>query len=171
MTVETSSASVIKSTFEEILARDGMLTYRIQGVSMEPMLRQGRDLVTVRAAKPGERFKEGDVVLYYRRPDCKHTLHRIVGVGLGGYTILGDNCVAYEWDIPFGDVLGVLVSFVRDGRPCTVHDPEYLTYVRRLRRGEAGRIRRRRVVSQVKSALKRTFPNLATHWREWRSQA
>ena len=35
-------------TFEDILARDGKLVYKTRGVSMEPMLRQNRDLVVIR---------------------------------------------------------------------------------------------------------------------------
>ena len=66
MIADNEAVPVTKSTFKEVLARDGVLVYRIRGVSMEPMLRQGRDLVTIRAAKPGERFHENDVVLYCR---------------------------------------------------------------------------------------------------------
>ena len=55
-----------KLTLEECLAKNGFLTYRIRGVSMQPMLRQGRDLFTV-VPKGSERYKKYDVVLY-RRP-------------------------------------------------------------------------------------------------------
>ena len=168
MTAETGVCCVTKSTFEEVLARDGMLVYRTRGVSMEPMLREGRDVVTIRAVKPGERFCVNDVVMYYRAGDRKYTLHRIVGVGPAGYTIIGDNCVTYERDIPFDDVLGVLVSFVRDGKACTAEDPEYLTYVRKLRRGEKGRIARRKAGAKAKGALKRAFPKLARRWKDWK---
>ena len=153
-------------TLEQILARDGVLVYRSRGVSMEPMLRQGRDLVTIRARRPGERFAENDVVLYYRQPDRMHTLHRVVGVGADGYVILGDNCVAFE-HIPFDDVLGVLVSFVRDGRACSVTDADYLRYVRRLRRWQGVRIARRRVLVRAKACAKRLAPGLAERWRVW----
>ena len=34
-------------TFEELLQKDGRLVYRTRGVSMEPMLRQNRDLVVI----------------------------------------------------------------------------------------------------------------------------
>ena len=34
-------------TFEDILSRDGQLVYKTRGVSMEPMLRQNRDLVVI----------------------------------------------------------------------------------------------------------------------------
>ena len=168
MTAEAGACQVTKSSFEEVLARDGVLVYRTRGVSMEPMLREGRDVVTIRAAKPGERFAVNDVVMYYRAGDRKYTLHRIVGVGPAGYTIIGDNCVTYERDIPFEDVLGLLVSFVRDGKPCTVEDPEYLEYVRKLRRGERGRIARRRALAKAKGALKRAFPTLARRWKDWK---
>ena len=33
-----------RSTFEDLLGRDGVLVYKTRGVSMEPMLRQDRDL-------------------------------------------------------------------------------------------------------------------------------
>ena len=165
MTADPKAVQVTSTTFEEVLARDGVLVYRTRGVSMEPMLREGRDVVTIRAAKPGERFSVNDVVMYYRAGDRKYTLHRIVEVGPAGYTIIGDNCVAYERDVPFEDVLGVLVSFVRDGKACTV---EYLAYVRKLRRGERGRIARRKASAKVKGALKRAFPGLARRWRDWK---
>ena len=153
MTADPKAVHVASATFEEVLARDGVLVYRTRGVSMEPMLREGRDVVTIRAAKPGERVSVNDVVMYYRAGDRKYTLHRIVRVGPAGYTIIGDNCVAYERDVPFEDVLGVLVSFA---------------YVRKLRRGERGRIARRKATAKVKGALRRTFPGLAKRWKDWK---
>lgn len=65
-----------KLTLEESLAKNGFLTYRIRGVSMQPMLRQGRDLFTV-VPKGPERCKKYDVVLY-RRPSDPYVLHRII---------------------------------------------------------------------------------------------
>ena len=81
MIADNEAVHVTKSTFKEVLARDGVLVYRTRGVSMEPMLRLGRDLVTIRAAKPGERFHENDVVLYYQAVG-RYVLHRIVGWAL-----------------------------------------------------------------------------------------
>ena len=40
-------------TYEEYLAKYGELTYRNVGVSMLPLIRQGRDTFTVRAMHPG----------------------------------------------------------------------------------------------------------------------
>ncbi len=154
----TSSFSQTHATFEEVLARDGMLTYRVRGVSMEPMLRQDRDLVTIRARCPHERFAENDVVLYYRQIDRRHTLHRIVGEASGGYIILGDNCANYECGIPYDDVLGVLVSFIRDGRSYEVSDPAYLAYVQKLRHQERWRISKKRVLAKVRGLSRIVFP-------------
>lgn len=64
-------------TFEDILARDGKLVYKTRGVSMEPMLRQNRDLVVIRV--PSSRLKKYDVALYKRGDN--YVLHRVVGVG------------------------------------------------------------------------------------------
>ena len=47
----------------EYLEKNGTLTYANVGVSMLPLLRQGRDLFTVRK-KGAERCRAGDVVLY-----------------------------------------------------------------------------------------------------------
>ena len=53
------------TSFEEILARDGVLAYKTKGVSMEPMLRQNRDLVVIEA--PSSKLQKYDVALYRRK--------------------------------------------------------------------------------------------------------
>ena len=143
------------SSFEELLAMDGFLTYRVQGCSMEPMLFQNRDVITVRSKKPGERFAENDVVLYYRKRDRKYTLHRIVEVCKDSYVILGDNCFVLERGIKDEDILGVLVSFQRDGKFYDVNDSEYLKYVAKLRRNQDRRIAFGRGKARVKAVVKR----------------
>lgn len=54
----------MSATFEELLERDGKLVYKTRGVSMEPMLRQDRDLVVIRI--PFSRLRKYDVALYKR---------------------------------------------------------------------------------------------------------
>ena len=56
----------MKMTFEEVLEREGRLVYTNVGISMLPLLRQGKDLFVVEKRGP-ERLRAGDVVLY-RRP-------------------------------------------------------------------------------------------------------
>ena len=112
-------------SFEDYLAENDSLTYTIVGVSMLPLLRQGKDLFTVRRKGP-ERCKVGDVVLF-RRGD-QFVLHRVVQVREKDYVILGDNCVAREYGITDDDILGVMTGFVRGGKEVGVSDPGYRLY-------------------------------------------
>lgn len=113
-------------TYEEYLDQHGALTYSNVGVSMLPLLRQGRDLFTI-AKKGPARCKCGDVVLY-RRPPKSYVLHRIVEVRPDSYVILGDNCIAKEYGIQDKDILGVMTAFVRNGHEHSVTDAGYRAY-------------------------------------------
>lgn len=113
-------------SFEEILKRDGKLCYSVRGTSMLPMLRQDKDLVVIQAAG-GKRLAPLDVALYKRGE--QYVLHRVISVKEGGYMIRGDNTYTPEY-VPEDQVLGVLRSFVRDGREYAVTDPRYLGYAR-----------------------------------------
>ena len=112
-------------TFEDLLARDGYLVYRTKGVSMEPMLRQNRDLVTIQV--PETRLKKYEVALYKRGKD--YVLHRVLDVKEDFYLIRGDNTFSME-HVPDSAVIGVLTSFQRKGRVYSVTDWNYLLYVR-----------------------------------------
>ena len=112
-------------TFEEILARDGKLVYKTRGVSMEPMLRQNRDLVVICPAP--SRLKKFDVALYRRGKDC--ILHRVVRVKDGYYLIRGDNTFSLE-KVSDGSVIGVLTGFNRKGKDHDITEPGYRFYVR-----------------------------------------
>lgn len=113
-------------TYEQYLAENGSLTYTFKGVSMKPMLKQGRDLFTV-AAKGPQRCKKYDVVLY-RRPPNQYVLHRIIQVRHSDYVILGDNCIGKEYGIRDGDIIGVLTSFTHRGKRIAVSDWRYQLY-------------------------------------------
>lgn len=107
-------------TFEEYLEQNGTLTYSNVGVSMLPLLRQGKDLFTVEKTN-GRRLKKGDVVLYRRRSGraengVEYVLHRIIRVTENGYVILGDNCINKEYGIADSDILGRMTSVTRNGR-------------------------------------------------------
>ena len=116
-----------KSSFEDVLARDGQLTYTNVGVSMLPLLRSGKDLFTVRRKGP-ERCRVGDVVLY-KRGDV-YVLHRIIEVRPDDYVILGDNCAAKEYGITDADILGVMTGFVRGGKEHSVSGRGFRLYSR-----------------------------------------
>ena len=112
-------------TFEDLLARDGYLVYRTRGTSMEPMLRQDRDLITAKV--PTGRLKKYDVALYKR--GSAYVLHRVVDVKPDHYLIRGDNTYAIE-RVPDGAVIGVLSEFLRKGKNHDVNERGYRAYVR-----------------------------------------
>jgi hypothetical protein len=113
-------------SFEEYLDRYGSLTYTNVGVSMMPLLRQGKDLFTVRKKGP-ERCRRGDVVLYTRPPD-QYVLHRVIEVRPDDYVILGDNCVSKEYGIREEQILGVMTGYVRGGKAHSVTEKRYRLY-------------------------------------------
>ena len=110
----------------QYLSENGTLTYSNRGVSMWPLLREGRDMFTLRR-KGAERCRRGDVVLYRRPPD-KYVLHRVIAVRENDYVILGDNCIAYEYGITDADILGVMTGFTRGGRDYSVECSGYRLY-------------------------------------------
>ena len=113
-------------SFEDYLARHDALTYTNVGVSMQPLLREGKDLFIVRK-KGAERCRKGDVVLYKRASES-YVLHRIIEVHPTEYVILGDNCILKEYGIRDKDILGIMTGFVRNGREHSTREPVYRMY-------------------------------------------
>ncbi len=143
----------MKMTFEEVLEREGRLVYTNVGISMLPLLRQGKDLFVVEKRGP-ERLRAGDVVLY-RRPPNQYVLHRIVKVRERDYVILGDNCVNREYGITDEDILGVLTGFVREGKHHIVTEKGYRLYSFLMVRGADVRIFFKRAVAFGKAGIKK----------------
>ena len=115
-----------RTSFREYIEQHGTLTYSNVGVSMMPLLRQGKDLFTVRK-KAGERCRAGDVVLYMRGTD-RYVLHRVIEVRPDDYVIMGDNCVSREYGIRDEDILGVMTGYVRGGREHSTDEISYRLY-------------------------------------------
>lgn len=114
-------------TYEQFLDKYGTLTYRNIGTSMLPMLKQGRDTFTVNK-KTEERCRKYDVILY-RRPPKSYVLHRIIEVRKNDYVVLGDNCINKEVNIRDSDIIGIMTSFVHNGKEYKVTDKSYRAYV------------------------------------------
>ena len=111
------------SSIEALLKRDGRLVYKTKGRSMEPMLRENRDLVTIEV--PSGRLKKYDVALY--KSGGRYVLHRVIGVKDGYYRIRGDNTYAVE-RVPDETVIGKLTRFQRKGKEHAVTDRGYRLY-------------------------------------------
>ncbi len=119
---------MINTTIERYLEEHDVLTFTNVGASMRPLIKQGRDIFTIRKKIDGERFKKYDVVLY-RRGD-KLIMHRITKVLPAGYIIIGDNCIKREFDITDEKIIGVMTGFVRKGKEVSLDNFWYVFYSR-----------------------------------------
>ena len=140
-------------SYEEYLDRHGSLTYSSVGVSMLPLLRQGRDLFTVIKKGP-ERCRPGDVVLF-RRADGQPVLHRVLEDRDEGYVIMGDNCVEKEYGIRDGDILGVMTGYVRAGREHSVGERAYKAYTSFIMHTVSLRVRLKKAGARIKGCFAR----------------
>ena len=116
-----------KTTYEEELRQHGSLTYTTVGRSMRPFLRSGEDLMVIRA-NDGIRCRKYDAVLY-KRDSGKYVLHRIIKVREKDYVLSGDNIWMIEKGIRDDQILGVLTTVIRDGKPLDVNSPGYMRKV------------------------------------------
>ena len=98
-----------------------------RGVSMEPMLRGGRDSVLL--APPPSRLRKYDVPLY-RRSDGRFVLHRVVKAHDGFYDLCGDNQLVVEKQVPRQWIIAVAVSFTRKGKEISCGCLSYRLYCR-----------------------------------------
>ena len=78
---------------EEELVRTGSVRFRVKGVSMLPLLRNGRDEVVVRPVDLAA-VKPGDILLFRYRG--RHILHRLIRQEDMIYHFRGDNAWSEE---------------------------------------------------------------------------
>ena len=84
-----------------------------QGVSMHPMLKEGRDDVTI-APIGNRRIRTNDVILF--RYNGILTLHRLCKITREGYFFMGDNFSFAEGPVDKADIYGILMEFTRKGK-------------------------------------------------------
>ena len=98
------------------LAREGAappVTICLEGDSMRPLIRRGRDPVTI--VPLSRELKKGDVVLF-TLGNGRYVVHRVWKLKPGWVRTFGDNCWNPEPWFPGQQVLGQVVRFVRNGR-------------------------------------------------------
>lgn len=101
---------------EELLKTQDEVMTRTRGISMRPLLRQGRDIVVIK--RPQFPLKVGDVPLYKVKSRKELVLHRILKVnGDGSYIIRGDNLFVKEHVLE-SQIVGVMKAFYREGKYC-----------------------------------------------------
>lgn len=103
-----------------------MLIYTNTGYSMYPLIRQSRDIIMI--GKPDGKLKKYDIPLY-KRDNGQYVLHRIIKVRKDDYVLCGDNCYTKEYGVKDEDIIGVLISLVRDGKEVDFNSFRYKIYV------------------------------------------
>ena len=111
--------------FQESLAQGRTVRFSPRGISMRPMLRQGKDTVTLSPVTG--KLNKYDIPLY-RRDNGAYILHRIAKVD-ETYTCIGDNQYAYEPGIRDDQIIGVVTAFTRGKREISVTNLWYKLYV------------------------------------------
>lgn len=97
-----------------------------QGVSMLPMLRQGKD--SVELSPLPERLKKYDLPVY-QYPSGKVVMHRVVAVREKDYRCLGDNTYVYE-TVTHDQMIGVVSAFRRGEKRIEADALSYRLYSR-----------------------------------------
>ncbi len=97
-----------------------------RGVSMMPMLRQGKDSVELSPLPP--KLNKYDLPIY-RRADGQYVMHRVVAVKPDHYICLGDNTLTLEHIYP-EQMIGVVSAFKRGDRRIETNAPGYRVYCR-----------------------------------------
>ncbi len=129
----------------QLLEAGQQVKFTPHGSSMLPMLRDGKDTVTLTQQKG--KLKKYDIPLY-QRPQGGYVLHRVVGENQKGYILCGDHQTVLEEGVTDQQVIGVVSAFTRKGKEYAVTQKSYRLYawfwvaIRPLRRIVMGVVRR-----------------------------
>ena len=83
------------------------------GNSMLPLFRNNKDIAIIKAVNG--KYNVNDVVLYRKKETDEFILHRVLKINDKHLVIRGDNRYSKEF-IPYDDIIGVMVSFERNGK-------------------------------------------------------
>ncbi|MBP3362174.1 MAG: S24/S26 family peptidase [Clostridia bacterium] len=137
---------------QEQLRAGGSFCFGPKGVSMLPLIHQGKD--TVMIAPISGKLKKYDIPLY-RRANGQFVLHRVVAVRKDGYVMCGDNQYVREYGVKDEQLIGVLAEIRTPEKIIKVTDAEYKKYCKK-------RVRRQFVRGKL-SVLKRRMKNYLNH--------
>ena len=137
---------ILHSSIRTQLDTQGFCACTVAGASMNPMLREGREVVMIRKKSTPPRVD--DVVLYEH--DGELVLHRVRKITPKGYLIRGDNSYADHKNVPEAAILGVLEYYVREGeRIDCATDRRYRRYVRRRNASYPMRLAIRKILGEA----------------------
>lgn len=114
------------SSIEEAVKK-GNFVIHSHGVSMWPMIRNGKDSVHIEPVEG--RLKKYDIPLY-KDNTGRYVIHRIIKVTDTGYVICGDGLFEREYDITDKHILGKVEGFFRKEKYISCKSKGYLVYVK-----------------------------------------
>jgi len=97
-----------------------------RGLSMLPLLRQGKDKIELSPLP--ETLRKYDLPVY-QYPSGKVVMHRVVGMEAGKYICLGDNTYSYEKIAP-EQMIGLVTAIKRGEKRIPVTSSGYRLYCR-----------------------------------------
>lgn len=124
---KTVELKELQNVIEEVIEKDGEVSFVSAGISMWPMLRNRKDKIFL--VKSDGRLKTGDIP-FFKTDSGKFILHRIIGSDRNGYITRGDNRWDSEYGIKEKNIIAVLKAFERNGKIYTVDCFKYKCYVK-----------------------------------------
>ncbi len=113
---------------EEVLASGGEFRMNPKGVSMLPLIVQGRDSVVLYRDE-NRKLKQNDMV-FYRRDSGQFVLHRIMKAEDNGtYIMCGDNQISLEGGIRKDQIIAYVKQLYRKNKPVNFNGIRYRAYL------------------------------------------
>ena len=108
------------------LEADGEVTFIVSGVSMQPMIINGKDTVTL--ISPPKKLKKYDLP-FFRLDDGRFVLHRIVKINNdGSYECRGDNRMHSEYNVRPDQIIGFATRFTHNNKEYSCKGFAYKLY-------------------------------------------
>jgi len=138
--------SEYEGLIREVLASGGEFRLYPHGTSMLPLIKEGRDTVTL--VKPDGRLTLDDIALY-KRSNGQFVLHRVVAVLDESYAMCGDNQAIPEPNVKDCQILARVSKLTLKGKAYSVNDKKIKRYVDRRRN-----LKLRRISIAIKNRLR-----------------
>lgn len=127
--IETKLASLF-GIIEEKLTSGGEVGFSPNGISMLPLIKPGCDRITL---KRNEKNIQKYDIAFYKRPDGKFVLHRIIKkCSDGSFVMCGDNQFVLERNVSPEWVIAVVSKLEKNGKTVDFGGIGYKIYCRHL---------------------------------------
>jgi hypothetical protein len=137
------SINDVAPLIESVVSRDGKFRLYPKGISMRPLLREGKDSVLLEKCT---NIEKNDILLY-KRPSGQYVLHRTVSVE-NNLVFCGDNQSFYEYGITENDIIAKVCGIYRKEKFYDLKKYNFKLYLFFIKF-------RRKVKNKVKRIIKR----------------